>query len=333
MKIIFTLLMGLYAVSIYSQMMYDNDRHNTSYNAAWLSCIEAQNPNPERGTGHWIMYDLSKDYELHDFKIWNLNDPSRLDEGIQELQIDVSSDGVSWINSGSITVPMADGSGMYMGHQAPSLQGVNGRYVLLTAISNYGGNCTGLGEIRIDVQEASLPVTLVDQKLTCLDGNFAEVSWITESEVNNEGFTVYFSQDGVEWSDLGQVKGKNRSGRNTYNFILDGILDNGFVRISQKDFDGSTSHFPVLASRCGGEIENVDVFPNPFSNTIHVTSVSGDQESQWRYEVTTLDGKTIRSGYMDASTSEIELSDLIAGYYYLTMDNGVNSYRKSIIKQ
>ena len=127
------------------------DRHNTSWNDAWYSCELAENPNPERVEGHWIMYDLRHTYRLAQGKIWNINAPKRLSDGFHTFSVDYSLDGSNWENLGDFIASQGPGESLYEGEELFNFSGDSARYVLLTAASNYGGDCYGIAEMRIDV--------------------------------------------------------------------------------------------------------------------------------------------------------------------------------------
>jgi len=143
------------------------DRHSTGLNDGWLSCTPSSNPNPARGTSHWIMYNLGDTYALTSSTVWNFNTPERinsynneswsiqpplagkLEDGLRDVLIDLSTDGVTWKEHGRFTIPKAPGSSFYQGVAGPDFNGKTARYVLITATSNHGGSCYGLGEFRI----------------------------------------------------------------------------------------------------------------------------------------------------------------------------------------
>ncbi len=128
------------------------DRHNTSSNKGWLSCDQAESPVPGKDAGHWIMYDFNAIYALGKTHFWNLNVADNTDSGIQEMSIDVSIDGEQWETIGNYTLSKAPASNFYTGEEGPDLNGVKARYVVLTAVQNYGGNCAGLAEVRFETQ-------------------------------------------------------------------------------------------------------------------------------------------------------------------------------------
>lgn len=129
------------------------DRHNTSWNEAWISCEKRDNPNSEREKGHWILYDFGHMYRLGNTKMWNLNSPEFLESGIKDFYIDYSKDGLEWENLGQFTLPRAPGESRYEGEDITSFGGDTARFVLITAIDTYGGACAGISEVKIDVVE------------------------------------------------------------------------------------------------------------------------------------------------------------------------------------
>ena len=129
------------------------DRHNTTWYDGWISCTASLNPNPVRGESHWIMYNLNYPYELHQMHIWNLNSPDYWADGMQDIVIDISTDGVSWTEVGEFQIPMADATSTYEGIDLYDFAGTEAQYVLITGLSNHGGSCFGLSEIRIDVTD------------------------------------------------------------------------------------------------------------------------------------------------------------------------------------
>ena len=132
------------------------DRHNTSWFNGWASCTEAASPNDARGDSHWILYDLNEVYKLGKTHIWNTNDPKHLDWGIDQVAVDVSLDGQNWTEIGTYNWSQANGLPIYEGEIGPDLSGHEASFVLLTALSNHGGDCYGFSEIRIEAEETGI---------------------------------------------------------------------------------------------------------------------------------------------------------------------------------
>lgn len=129
------------------------DRHNTTWYDGWISCTPSMNPNSARGESHWILYDLNYSYGLFQMHIWNTNAPEYLTSGMRNIAIDISNDGVNWTEVGEFEIPMADGTSTYEGLDLHDFGGINAQYVLITGLTNHGGSCFGLSEIRINVAD------------------------------------------------------------------------------------------------------------------------------------------------------------------------------------
>ncbi len=126
------------------------DRHNTTWYDEWISCEASLNPNPDRGMSHWIMYDFGKKIEMKGMHIWNSNVPDFLNYGMKSVAIDYSDDGEAWHELGTYEFEQATGKNIYEGFDLENFDSFKTRYLLLTGVSNWGGDCYGLSEIRFD---------------------------------------------------------------------------------------------------------------------------------------------------------------------------------------
>lgn len=169
LKLIYSICCFLVVVSMYdSQAQCNQERHSTNWFDGWTSCEMAISPNPDRPNSHWIMYDLKKEHRLDRTHVWNYNDMNNLDYGIREVAIDYSLDGSTWTNAGTYSLDQADGSSLYEGNSGPNLGGIRARYVLLTSLTNYGGTCHALSEIRIEAQEINVSINETEGEEVCL---------------------------------------------------------------------------------------------------------------------------------------------------------------------
>ncbi len=128
------------------------EMHNSTWFDSWISCNKKINPNPAREKTHWIKYNLGQTYQLGKMKIWNLNAPKVLDDGIKEIVIDYSQDGIEWFEAGKITVEQATGLSSYEGvDDIYDFNDIKARYILITVLSTYSnGNCAGFSELKIE---------------------------------------------------------------------------------------------------------------------------------------------------------------------------------------
>lgn len=167
-KLIFVIITYVLVQHVLSSQCYPN-RHSTNFFDGWISCEPAPNPNPIRPVSHFITYDFGKIYKLGQMEIWNTNDPSHLDWGMRDVAIDYSINGEIWLPAGEFTFPQASGLSTYEGDAGPNLNDIEARYLLITALNNYGGQCYGLSEFRVNGEEVI--VSDVDDltRLDCVD--------------------------------------------------------------------------------------------------------------------------------------------------------------------
>ncbi len=118
----------------------------------WLSCNKSTHPIDIYDEEHWIKYDFGAIRSLSKTWIWNVNDPSLLNSGFNEVSIDYSLDGAIWTHWGNMNFPKGTGTAVYAGFSGPDLFGIDARYVIITSISNHGDvNCSGLSEVKFNL--------------------------------------------------------------------------------------------------------------------------------------------------------------------------------------
>lgn len=191
------------------------DRHNTTWFDGWLSCETSMNPNAARGESHWIMYDLNESYGLFKVHIWNTNAPEYLNSGMQDIAMDISQDGVNWTSVGEFQLPRADGTSTYEGVDLLDLGGIGARYVLITGLTNHGGDCFGLSEIRIDVAEEEEEVITAIQDLQRTPGCLSARIFPNPVTENSQAFiSSTCGTSSPIWYDIQDLSGKTiRSGQ------------------------------------------------------------------------------------------------------------------------
>ncbi|MFY0598396.1 MAG: T9SS type A sorting domain-containing protein [Cyclobacteriaceae bacterium] len=120
----------------------------------------------------------------------------------------------------------------------------------------------------------ALPVELLSFKGALFEGQqIAQLSWVTGTEINNEGFYVEKSIDGIDFEEIGFVEGNgNTTDIKEYNFLDYNIEISSYYRLRQVDYDGqfelSNLIFVSLV-----DLRNEDpirIFPNPTLKEINI---------------------------------------------------------------
>lgn len=208
------IILLLVATLAYGQCF--TDRHSTLLEDAWVSCEMTQSPNSDRDASHWIMYDLGEAHKLGTTHIWNINHPEFTNMGAREIAIDLSRDGQYWQEWGTFELHAADATSYYEGQSGPDLTGNSAQFVLITVLDNFGDNCSGLAEIKIESKGLS---TTSNENLTDtessiqLQPNPAEsfTNLVFESQINAPGQLSILDINGrlVQEREVAVIKGTN----------------------------------------------------------------------------------------------------------------------------
>jgi len=136
---------------------------------------------------------------------YNTNDitelPGRTDDGLKNVMIDYSIDGITWLEWGRFNMPKAPGSTFYQGDAGPDFNGLIARYILITALSNHGGDCYGLSELKIKATSATVSAVndaLKDAIFEASPNPFQSETTVTAANFLNEPITFKMTNaDGV----------------------------------------------------------------------------------------------------------------------------------------
>jgi len=132
-----------------------SDQLSTRADDGWLSCNPGDNPYViERSGLHWIHYDLGATYMIGPTRIWNYNVPGETDHGFSEVEVDYSSDGVTWFNLGTYSWPLAPGVSNYQGFDGPDFQNISARYVMFSSLDDVSV-CRGISKTTFSINTCS----------------------------------------------------------------------------------------------------------------------------------------------------------------------------------
>jgi len=187
----------------------------------------------------------------------------------------------------------------------------------------------------------TLPVELVD--FTAEAGNnFVTLNWTTASELNNFGFEVEKSTDGVNFEKIGFVPGNGTTDNEiTYTYTDEGLSAGKFYyRLKQVDYDGNFEYSGVVTAvvEVPSSFNLNQNYPNPANPT---TTISFDIKEKGHVEliVTNVLGqvvKTLVSREMTAGKHEVQFNakGLASGIYFYTLKSGnmISTKKLTVLK-
>ena len=182
-------------------------------------------------------------------------------------------------------IPGGDGYSVSTGPGVPTgfgtyLSSYNG--IPLSPTGNTLSGQTSFSSFRLHgpaTAGGALPVTIISLKATPINNEFIRVNWVTATEINNKGFEVLRSSDGISFEKIGWVDAHgDGNSSTTQNYALDDkdVVANKiyYYRLRQIDKDNS-SHltYIVTGSLNANNLDEIsigDFFPNPSANSSNV---------------------------------------------------------------
>lgn len=164
--------------------------------------------------------------------------------------------------------------------------------------------------------------------------NVVDLTWTTETEVNNNYFTLERSADGFEFSQIAIVPGAGNStqelnyARTDYN-PLPGI---SYYRLKQTDYDGNFSYSNTVAVRfTNSDKPFVSVGPIPARDYVKITT-SG--EEKYQLSLIQPDGRLVKEfAENEPGVSALDISDVAPGTYILCAVSAHDQRYLRIIKE
>jgi len=195
-----------------------------------------------------------------------------------------------------------------------------------------GGNAHSMliGGIRVSTLISDVtPVELTSFVANVIDGK-VNLTWSTATETNNSGFAVERSSNGVEFTQVGFVKGNGTTTeRNSYSFVDNGLNAGKYTyRLKQTDFDGTYEYTKSVEVSVGlpTEFSLSQNYPNPFnpSTTINFALPKVSNVKLTIYNALGKEVATLVNGTMEAGNHSTvwNASNNASGMYFFKLEAG-----------
>jgi hypothetical protein len=209
-------------------------------------------------------------------------------------------------------------------------------YAMRTGFTDFSGTKVGGGE-------GEFPIELVNFNATAVDGQ-VDINWTTESEVNNDFFTVERSKDAVDFEIVVTVPGAGNSNEVLYYETTDDgpLMGVSYYRLKQTDYDGKFTYSKIVAVKNLKDL-NFNIMPNPTTERLTVTfgKVEGSTvfvmtpEYNAKIKIFNTEGKLVYKKKFDGTFYKfnIDVSQLPEGMYYVNLKANDQLYKANFIKQ
>lgn len=183
-----------------------------------------------------------------------------------------------------------------------------------------------------------LPIELISFDVRLL-GSVVYLEWVTESEINNDYFTIEKSKNGIDFELVEIVKGAGNSLVELTYLTKDDKPYNGvsYYRLKQTDYNGAFTYSELKSVTFGTAnlFESSNLYPNPTNGERLSLNINTSKTGNLEIFITTIEGKMVleQNLFIDGSASSYEINilneiNLPKGLYLLTYSIS-NSYQKS----
>jgi hypothetical protein len=144
-----------------------------------------------------------------------------------------------------------------------------------------------------------------------------DLQWTTATQQNSNYFSVQRSQDGANWTTIGQVAAAgNSENQLQYNYIdRQPLTGANYYRLQEVAGDGSSVYSPIRDVNFSGTAITTSWYPNPTHDRLTLTS-NGNLQS---IILTTIDGRILQTFDGIASGQSLDLSRYPFGIYFLVI--------------
>ncbi|CAG0942367.1 partial Bacillopeptidase F, partial [Candidatus Brocadiaceae bacterium] len=275
----------------------------------------------------WTKYDIESDW----------------DAGFVQIS---TNNGSTWTNLSMPNSVAASGNGKQTPAGAPVYEGVLSAWTKQeVSLTPYAGQNVKLRfELRTDgsihkqgweLDDIGIYVyTVVPVELTSftssLNNGTVSLQWSTATELNNKGFVVERSINGVSWESAGFVEGRGTTSESvTYRYTEKAtVIGTIFYRLKQTDFDGTYRVYGPVSVENTVPVEYAleQNYPNPF-NPSTVITFSLPKEEQVRLSVLNTLGEevdVVTNQRFQAGVHQLNYQpqQLAAGVYFYKVQAG-----------
>lgn len=164
-----------------------------------------------------------------------------------------------------------------------------------------------------------LPVTIKYFDVQARNGKVV-LDWTTGSEINNSGFIIENSTDGIQFRQLSFVATKAVNGSSSSSLSYEYADNNplpgtSYYRMQQKNTDGAISYTSGIVRVVTGGAGSVTLYPNPVTSTLHI---AGDVNDGATYRVLNINGQIV----IKAAATTIDVQSLPKGLYIVQEAKG-----------
>ncbi len=224
----------------------------------------------------------------------------------------------------------------YLAHSTGTLNGIT--YYELTGITSFSG---GTGGFSVNDDGSTLPVELLSWEANSINNEYVELTWSTATEINNAGFEIQRSVDGVNFETQAWVDGNGNSTVIRNYVYEDREVTKGeryYYQLKQVDNDGESETFNVVSAELQGKDRGLigNLVPNPSKENGFVrVDVTSNVEEALNITIYNHVGARVadykESVSTGSNTLQINIDDLSSGTYFINFEGSFGSEVRKLV--
>jgi len=306
------------------------------YNAANELMMQVSGVNQTLGCTHaslaqagnnWVAFGAGK----RSAKVFEINPSSNQSTAAYTLGLYYQTAELDGFVPNTLAIAKSNASSVANISPANTVRATTTTQAFGTAAQRFNASFTGFSYFFLVDNSVVLPVSLLTFN-AALAGNTVVLNWQTAQEINNTGFYVEKSSDGVSFNTLGFVA-SNMSGRYSYS-DFGALTAANYYRLKQQDIDGKFTYSKIVLVETPAGIQqlvNVSVPTGNFLTATFKNKVKGPLTATWY----SIDGRVLASSKLGGNTNSVRVGlppAMASGVYVLLLTADGTSYSTKVVK-
>jgi hypothetical protein len=176
-----------------------------------------------------------------------------------------------------------------------------------------------------------LPVSAIDLNVAAKKTGI-EISWTTQTELNNSGFYIETSANGNDFQTLKFLPSHGNSNTvSSYSFLFENPkFGKNYFRLKQLSKDNSFFYSSIKVADFQ-KTAALNIFPNPVKDVL--TLKTSFQFANAHMEIKDMNGKVVKVQSISGDNSSISVNELSKGVYHGTVVQDKEVYSFTFVKQ
>ncbi|MGZ5302538.1 MAG: T9SS type A sorting domain-containing protein [Bacteroidia bacterium] len=232
-------------------------------------------------------------------------------------------------------------SGTNISSSSNSINDFNLSSITGQSLAQNGAYNLAVGDVSANLTTVPLPVELISFTATKQSNEMAMLNFATAWEINNAGFEVERSTNGISWNNIGFVAGNGNS-TEINNYAFPTSLANisapvVYYRLKQVDFNGQFEYSATRTLRLSATAAAAtSVYPNPATSRISVNLDGIAAGEMAKISVMDMSGKILISANQVVEegnfTMDMNIDNLTKGNYIVNIASPSANYNTKLVK-